>query len=95
MAQYAVEPGILAPYLPAGLELDFYEGRCFVSLVGFLFDRVRLKGVAIPFHTRFEEGESALLCAAAGSGWHVAARGGVCQGVCAAGGDFDRCEQVL
>jgi uncharacterized protein YqjF (DUF2071 family) len=55
MAQYVVEPATLAPYLPAGLELDLYEGRCFVSLVGFLFDRTRLKGVAIPFHTRFEE----------------------------------------
>jgi uncharacterized protein len=55
MVQYRVEPAALEPYLPAGLELDLYEGRCFVSLVGFLFDRVRLKGVAIPFHTRFEE----------------------------------------
>lgn len=55
MAQYVVDPGVLGPYLPAGLELDLFQGRCFVSLVGFLFDRVRLKGVAIPFHTRFEE----------------------------------------
>ena len=55
MAQYAIDPTLLAPYLPAGLELDFHEGRCFVSLVGFLFTRVRLKGIAIPFHTHFEE----------------------------------------
>lgn len=57
MAQYAVDPAILLPYLPRGLELDLFgPGRtCFVSLVGFLFDRVRLKGIAIPFHTRFEE----------------------------------------
>jgi uncharacterized protein YqjF (DUF2071 family) len=55
MAQYAVEPETLAPWLPAGLELDLFHGECFVSLVGFLFDRVRIKGVAIPFHTRFEE----------------------------------------
>jgi len=31
MAQYAIDPTLLAPYLPAGLELDFHEGRCFVS----------------------------------------------------------------
>ena len=29
--------------------------RCYVSLVGFLFDRVRVRSVAIPWHTRFEE----------------------------------------
>ena len=55
MAQYAVEPATLAPWLPRGVELDRYQDRCYVSLVGFLFDRVRVKGVGIPFHTRFEE----------------------------------------
>jgi hypothetical protein len=55
MAQYAVDPAVLAPYLPGGLELDTYNGQSFVSLVGFLFDRVRLKGLPIPFHTTFEE----------------------------------------
>lgn len=33
----------------------FYEGKCYVSLVGFLFDKVKLKGFSVPFHTRFEE----------------------------------------
>ena len=55
MAQYAIDPALLTPYLPAGLELDLFHGECFVSLIGFLFDRVRIKGIAIPFHTRFEE----------------------------------------
>jgi hypothetical protein len=59
MAQYVVDPAILAPWLPRGLELDLYHAGgtacCYVSLVGFLFDRVRVRGVAIPFHTRFEE----------------------------------------
>jgi uncharacterized protein YqjF (DUF2071 family) len=55
MAQYAVDIGTLAPYLPSGVGLDLYHNTCLVSLVGFLFDRVRVKGVAIPFHTRFEE----------------------------------------
>jgi uncharacterized protein YqjF (DUF2071 family) len=60
MAQYAVDPAILAPWLPAGVELDLYttssgQARCYVSLVGFLFDRVRVLGLPIPFHTRFEE----------------------------------------
>jgi uncharacterized protein len=59
MSQYEVAPSTLVPYLPPGVELDFFldgdRPRCYVSLVGFLFDRVRVKGVAIPFHTRFEE----------------------------------------
>ena len=55
MAQYEVSPVALTPWLPRGLELDLFQDRCYVSLVGFLFDRVRLKGVPIPFHTRFEE----------------------------------------
>jgi hypothetical protein len=55
MAQYPVDPATLRPWLPGGLELDLFRGTCYVSLVGFLFDRVRIKGCAIPFHTRFEE----------------------------------------
>ncbi|MGA8940006.1 MAG: DUF2071 domain-containing protein [Acidobacteriaceae bacterium] len=55
MAQYVVKPTLLTPYLPSGLELDLFHGSCYVSLVGFIFDHVRLKGVPIPFHTRFEE----------------------------------------
>lgn len=55
MAQYEVAPATLAPWLPPGVELDLYQNRCYVSLVGFLFDRVRVLGLPIPFHTRFEE----------------------------------------
>lgn len=63
MAQYAVDTAALIPHLPPGLELDLYrdparphaQPACFVSLVGFLFTRVRLKGLAVPFHTAFEE----------------------------------------
>jgi uncharacterized protein len=55
MAQYAVAPATLEPWLPHGVELDLLENIAFVSLVGFLFDRVKLKGIPIPFHTCFEE----------------------------------------
>ena len=55
MANYAVDPEILKPYIPAGVELDIYKGECLVSLVGFLFDEVRVKGLKIPFHTKFPE----------------------------------------
>jgi uncharacterized protein YqjF (DUF2071 family) len=55
MAQYVVDPATLQPWLPRGVELDLYQDKCYVSLVGFLFEAVRVKRVAIPFHTRFEE----------------------------------------
>src|ERR1700761_8425125 len=55
MVQYAVPEAVLSPYMPAGVEMDLFRGQCYVSLVGFLFDRVRVQGVAVPFHTRFEE----------------------------------------
>ncbi|WP_031426093.1 YqjF family protein [Flavimarina sp. Hel_I_48] len=54
-ANYQIDPEILKPYVPLGTELDFFEGKCYVSLVGFLFDKVKLKGISVPFHTRFEE----------------------------------------
>ncbi len=55
MANYAVSPEILLPYLPQGTELDTWNGTHYVSLVGFMFENVRLLGLPIPFHTHFEE----------------------------------------
>ncbi len=55
MANYVVDPAVLQPYLPGQTELDSFEGKYYISLVGFLFDQVRLKGWRIPFHTRFPE----------------------------------------
>ena len=55
MANYVVAEELLQTYLPVGTELDLYDGRCYVSLVGFLFQHTRLKSVPIPFHRTFEE----------------------------------------
>jgi len=55
MANYEVEPSILKPYLPKGLELDFYKEKTYVSLVGFMFNKTSLFGVPIPFFGSFEE----------------------------------------
>ncbi|ADV84251.1 YqjF family protein [Terriglobus saanensis] len=55
MANYVLAPELLADYLPAGTELDLFHGQCFVSLIGFYFQNVRLKGFRIPFHANFEE----------------------------------------
>lgn len=55
MLNYEVAPGLLRPLVPAGTELDTWEGRTYVSLVGFLFLKTRVLGVPIPFHRDFEE----------------------------------------
>lgn len=55
MANYAIDPGVLQSYLPKNTVLDDFDGRFYVSLVGFLFDKVKIKGISIPFHTRFPE----------------------------------------
>lgn len=55
MANYAVDPDILRPYLPHGTELDLWNGNCYVSLVGFMFLRTRVLGVPVPFHINFPE----------------------------------------
>jgi hypothetical protein len=52
---FTVDPGLLQPYLPAGTELDDFNGRTFVSLIGFQFLRTRVFGIPFPFHTSFEE----------------------------------------
>ena len=55
MANYEVEPSLLEKRLPKGTSLDFHDGKCFVSLVGFMFLDTKVLGVPIPFHTDFEE----------------------------------------
>jgi len=55
MANFAVDPALLLPRLPAGLELDLFEGVAMVSLVGFRFLDARVLGVAVPFHRNFDE----------------------------------------
>ena len=55
MLNYAVEPALLAHLTPAGTELDQFAGKTYVSLVGFRFERVRLRGLWIPFHSDFDE----------------------------------------
>lgn len=55
IANYAIEPSLLTPYIPAQTKLDFWKGQCFVSLVGFMFMNTRVKGFRIPYHVNFEE----------------------------------------
>lgn len=55
MANYEVDPARLAPLIPAGTELDLFQGRALVSLVAFQFLNTRVKGFRIPWHINFPE----------------------------------------
>jgi uncharacterized protein YqjF (DUF2071 family) len=50
---YAVDPGLLAPYLPARTELDFHNGCSFISLVG--LQALHLKVYGIPLYRKYAQ----------------------------------------
>ena len=52
---WEVDADALGDRVPRGVELDRFEGRVLVSLVGFLFLRTRVLGIPLPFLQRFEE----------------------------------------
>jgi len=55
LVNYEIPAAVLESYIPAGTELDLWNGKCFVSLVGFMFKNTRILGIKIPFHINFEE----------------------------------------
>ena len=55
MLNYEVDPAILRRFVPRGAELDIWNGRHFISVVGFLFLKTRVLGLPVPFHRNFEE----------------------------------------
>lgn len=42
IANYVVDPKLFEPHVPFGTELDLWEGKCYVSLVGFMFLKTTL-----------------------------------------------------
>ena len=55
MVNYEVDPALLKSRVPAGITLDLADGKCFVSLVGFMFLETRVLDFLVPFHVNFEE----------------------------------------
>jgi uncharacterized protein len=55
MLNYAVEPRLLQPFVPAATRLDTFDGKTYVSLIAFQFQSTRLRGIRVPFHQSFEE----------------------------------------
>lgn len=52
---YEIEPSVLGSFVPAGTELDSWNGKTFASMVGFVLQRTRVFGISIPFHQDFLE----------------------------------------
>lgn len=55
MFNYEIDPNILENYVPKGTELDLWYGKCYISLIGFMFENVKVLGIKVPFHINFEE----------------------------------------
>jgi uncharacterized protein len=55
MLNYEIDPSVLQPFVPAGTELDQWQSKTFVSMVGFRFLNTKIFGMTIPFHSNFEE----------------------------------------
>jgi uncharacterized protein YqjF (DUF2071 family) len=55
MLNFEIEPSVLTPFVPRGTELDSWNGKTFVSVVGFLFFRTRVLGLPVPFLRNFVE----------------------------------------
>ena len=55
MLNYEIDPSVLSKRVPRGTEIDYWNGRCYVSMVGFLFLDTKVLGLPVPFHRDFEE----------------------------------------
>jgi uncharacterized protein len=56
MLNYEVDPDMLQKYVPAATALDSFDGKTFMSLVGFRFCNTKMFGfLPVPFHTDFDE----------------------------------------
>jgi uncharacterized protein len=55
MLNYLVEPAALTALVPAGTEIDYWDGQTYLSVVGFLFRDTRVLGIPVPLHRHFEE----------------------------------------
>jgi uncharacterized protein YqjF (DUF2071 family) len=54
LLNWRVQRESLEPHVPAGTELDSWNGAFYVSLVGFRFLNTQVLGVPVPFHSSFE-----------------------------------------
>ncbi|MES1225827.1 MAG: DUF2071 domain-containing protein [Bacteroidota bacterium] len=54
-ATYETDKSFLNKYLPANTELNHWNGKCFMSLVAFMFESPAILGIPAPLYRSFEE----------------------------------------
>ncbi|WP_430411960.1 YqjF family protein [Kordia sp.] len=52
---YTIDPELLEEYVPKGTVLDSFNGKCFVSVIGFMFKNTKVLGCKMPGLHTFEE----------------------------------------
>lgn len=55
LINYEIDPNILKPFIPKGTQLDSFNGKYYVSIVGFMFKDTKVLGLKLPYHINFEE----------------------------------------
>lgn len=55
MVNYEISEAILSKYLPKGVSIDLFDGKAYVSLVGFMFKNTKIFNVPIFKFGTFEE----------------------------------------
>jgi uncharacterized protein YqjF (DUF2071 family) len=55
MVNFEIEAGVLRPFIPVGTQLDCWQGRAFVTVIGFQFLDTRVWRRPIPYHRNVEE----------------------------------------
>jgi uncharacterized protein len=55
-AHWEIEPELLQPFIPSGLQLDTYQGKAWIAVVPFRMSGIRLKYMpSIPYTSNFPE----------------------------------------
>lgn len=55
LVTFAVPDALAIPLVPPGCEADRWDGRCHVSVVALVMERVRIRGLPIPGLTRYPQ----------------------------------------
>jgi len=55
LLSYAVEPAVLAPYVPAGTVLDLYRGKAWLSLMALFSQKTRILGLPLLWQNDFSQ----------------------------------------
>ncbi len=55
MATYEIDAEAIQEYVPAGFEIDLFQGKALATVVAFRFKDTRLIGVKMPFYRDFPE----------------------------------------